>query len=415
MRTIVLLSFILLVACESEDNSFDFNLDKGTSVERLEIALPSRSIFIDSLRTDNENNLIVGNYDHPELGDLSASSYSSLTFIEGRLPNDTLTFDSLKINLYVDSYKSSDDSGELQILVSQYEGEIQSSIVYLKGESLSLTRSYDTLMHTLSGDNIQKISINAPILGQRLFREMNSDNPEVSSGYTTKIALSPVVGNQTAISFDKRVDSTEFVLYTSYDTLVFETKLVFGTNSFSNVDIDRSASQLNSIADRSLFDSPSGQQAISPLFGVFTYLDLEEVIAFITSSDRILINNAVISTATPTRRSFVSEELRYYFYDETYGFRGEGILTRPLGTIIISNDWYTTRTPEIQLGSFNSDSSEYNADVTFFVESLYNIYQQDSTLITEGLVLTPNRFLSLRESSLSPNANKLVIYYTKIN
>ena len=91
----------------------------------MELVLPSRSIFIDSLRTDNESRLIAGNYRDERFGSIKAEAYSEVTFDEGQIIYDTLQYDSLIVNLTIDNFLTNDPGFQASFSLHKLSEEFQ--------------------------------------------------------------------------------------------------------------------------------------------------------------------------------------------------------------------------------------------------------------------------------------------------
>ena len=94
--------FILMIpvffGCEtSDDIGIQYDLASDANVKFVELNISSSNIYVDSLRTDGENAILVGNYNDEIGGEISAEGYFALSYLGGPLPraqefleNDTL-------------------------------------------------------------------------------------------------------------------------------------------------------------------------------------------------------------------------------------------------------------------------------------------------------------------------------------
>lgn len=406
-------------SCESETSTFDFDLENNTRVRLIELELPSRSIYIDSLRTDNESRLITGNFVHDRLGTVAAEAYSEITYTEGRVIADTLRFDSLIINLTIENFLTNDPQFGASFTIHKLTEELEPSIVYLKDRQIDVRGAIDTLTFTLeptADGERQNISFRADRWGRDIFSRISIDSVgQVISAVVDEVGLIPVPGNQTAVEINLDSDSTELVLYSSYDTLSFETRFEFTTNRYSYINHDRAGSEIDGLDNAAIFDFSDGNQMISSLFGVYNYLDLTPLKDFISSNESILINQAEINTSALSSSSEEIGNIRYYFHKQAYGFSGEGLFSNGLLNAILTNAAYLNGEPSILVSTFNEDVNRYDQDITFFMESYSNFYLDQGIYIADGLVVTPDDFVSLEESLLtSPSSTTLIIYATSV-
>ncbi len=406
-------------SCESGTSSFDFDLENNTRVQLVELVLPSRSIFIDSLRTDNESRLIAGNYSDERFGSIKAEAYSEVTFVEGQIIYDTLQYDSLIVNLTIDNFLTNDPGFQASFSLHKLSEEFETSLVYLKENKMGIRAQIDSvsfpLIPTLDSQT-QNVSFKANKWGRDIFTKITVDSVgQIINATVDNIALIPIEGNQTAISINLDSDSTELVLYSSYDTIAYETKFRLTSNNHSYISRVTTGNENNNMDDAAVFDMSDDSQLISSLFGVYNYVDLTPLQEFIASNKTLLINQAEINTSVQASSRDEVSEMRYYFYDEQYGFRGEGIFENAFLNAVLSNTAYLEGSSTLLVSEFNSEDEIYEQDITFFIESFANYYSEEGEFFANGLVLTPAEFVTLQESLLrNPSSTSIIIYATSI-
>ena len=59
---------MLIFSCEQEEKTINVNLKGITNTSYAEFTIPTGEIFIDSLRTDDSDFILVGDYEDPLLG-----------------------------------------------------------------------------------------------------------------------------------------------------------------------------------------------------------------------------------------------------------------------------------------------------------------------------------------------------------
>ena len=84
---IILIS--VFFSCDTqEDPGIQYELESNADVKLVEFVLPTSNVYIDSLRTDEENQILVGVKDDPITGSVRAESYFQLFY---NFPNSNST------------------------------------------------------------------------------------------------------------------------------------------------------------------------------------------------------------------------------------------------------------------------------------------------------------------------------------
>jgi hypothetical protein len=414
---LVLIATGLFFSCNSEEEPFDFGLENNTSVEFVELVLPSRSIFIDSLRTDNESTILAGTYRDNRFGQIEAEGYTQINYTSGDLVSDTLQYDSLVVHLTVDNYASNNDDLSVNLDLFTIDQDIESSVVYLKQNNGSPRTFVDSLSFTLSDTSEvmnQNVRIKADHLGSFLFRRLTQDSIS-SYGHLLDVVFRSSELNSSIVTFNVLSDSSEIFLYTSYDTTVYESRLTFQTQHYTHISNDLSGSEISNINDREVFDLSSNEQFISPIFGIYNYVDLTPLKDFVQNNDNILINSAEISTPLLSFAKQKVSGLRYYFYKDDIGIKGEGIFSDGANTAVLSSTAYRDQSFNVlAIGTLNEEEATYTSDLTFFTEFYYYYFAGEQQFLVDGLVLTPNAFVTLQEIELNNPSTTVKLYYTSI-
>ena len=81
-----------------EDLGMQYDLGSDANVKFIEFTLPASNIYIDSLRTDGENRVLVGSYSDPLTGSITAEGYFQYFYEKGPLPKGNNTSDTLKMD-----------------------------------------------------------------------------------------------------------------------------------------------------------------------------------------------------------------------------------------------------------------------------------------------------------------------------
>ena len=95
------LLLLLIFSCEQDEKTININLKGITNTSYAEFTIPTSEIFIDSLRTDDSDFILVGDYEDPLLGLLSAEAYFEIQYDSGAVIGDTLSLDSVVLKLKI--------------------------------------------------------------------------------------------------------------------------------------------------------------------------------------------------------------------------------------------------------------------------------------------------------------------------
>ena len=70
----LIIGLLLLItsSCEQDESIIKVNVEGVTNTSYIEFNLPTSEIFLDSLRTDDSDFILVGDYEDPLLGTLAA-------------------------------------------------------------------------------------------------------------------------------------------------------------------------------------------------------------------------------------------------------------------------------------------------------------------------------------------------------
>ena len=407
-----LLAVLVLFGCAASDEGLEIALDSNTRVDFTELNLNATNLIIDSLRTDNENRLPAGAYTDDLLGSIEASAHIQYRFLSGSEIVDTLNFDSLVFFARVEQFINPGENFD-ELLVYNITEEIFGEVVYLADFELALSpEPVDTLLLiTTEEGKVVKNFLDS--FGQYLFDTLSQEDVTVS-GFTAGIALAPSA-TSTGISTINLADSTFFTLYSSDSGgNIYETRFALTQNYFSNVQRDRSSSALSGAQDLDTLDISDEFALINPLFGVSTLIDLAPLASFTQSNPDIIINRAEIHTGINTTSSEPLEAIRYYFFQEKSGIRGDGLIQDPFNTAILTNEAYLSTRRGLLLGVPDSSNTVYNSDITLFIEEFVRSTVEDNDPIAEKLVLTGNSFMNLEETRVDLSNLRLRIYFTFI-
>ena len=107
---IIGLLILITSSCEQDESIIKVNVEGVTNTSYIEFNLPTSEIFIDSLRTDDSDFILVGDYEDPLLGTLAAEAYFELQYDSGAVIADTLLLDSVVFMLKIEDQLMNDAS-----------------------------------------------------------------------------------------------------------------------------------------------------------------------------------------------------------------------------------------------------------------------------------------------------------------
>lgn len=384
-----------------------------------EIIIPASVISLDSLLTSSSARLLVGNYENPDLGKLTASGYTRFSFGESvlNIPEEAI-YDSVYLQLSVD-YTYGPGVSELQkFSVHELTEDIIDSVAYFSfseigydpepvgtGSFLLSTIQDTLLLYRLSDD-----------FGNALFEAASDsliiDPDDVStlqSLFKGFAFLSDSVNNSLLRYNQGSIDSGLSLYYHEPGDTVFQSYefKFFTTSNFNRISIDRTGTPLEGIEDQpySEFIPADGKIYVQSGGGLIPKLDLSRVIEYFDTIPNVAFNQVILDIGInpPDFNENPPSQLTLYYTDdanrrlrsgaEFLGIRVEGSsdLIRP---------------------GYDSDLNNYEAPATIYTGEIIkgNISYHEILLFPPefGLTLTINHF------QIDPGNIKAKIYYTRL-
>jgi hypothetical protein len=403
---IIVSSALCLFGCNDDDEGLLFNVETDTRVIFEELDLATTNIFIDSLRSDNEPNLLTGSVTS-DLGNVTATGLIRYAYRSGDIITPGMEFDSLMMFILLDDLRTEVTDTRDRFLIGRANKELFEEAVYLSDYDAEVDSiPIDTVNILVNRTNsFSKDSLDG--FGRYLFSRLQEAD-SVTEDFQDVMAIYPSDETQSMLSISLDPDSTYLVLYAHQDSVLYETQFGFTNVYYTNLKRER----VNSINDLDTSQVFNDFSILSPLFGAYTLVDLTPLKDFIAGNEQSIVNKAefVISVAGTDQ---AVDEIKYYFYKPESGFRGEGLLSDPFNTAILTNQGYLPISNNPLISRLENDG--YVGDATIFIESYMNRFFLDGTYLTDRLVLTGNRFLILDESRILDDQVKLRLYYTQIN
>lgn len=438
---LILLVSVFFSCDTSEDPGTEFNLNTNIDVNLAEFELPSSNLFIDSLRTDGENRVLVGNYTDPITGYIQAEGYFQYRFRSGVLPlednqpgQDTLRFDSAYLELVPDNIIPFDELAPLSFDVVELRDTLISGVVLLASKQEEISRTIGSFSQeiNLSRDSIYRVKLSNDF-GQDLFDLTSSVTEDATLSLSTyefrDLGLVPA-GSGTAITdIDIANLETQIKLYMSGDdpdTVYTAFFNVTGTN-YTHIERDRTGTEFSDIEEKSSQTLSSGQTVLDPLAGLTTTFSLEPIIEFYENNPNILINAAIVDFVN---EDFIARDtidvFRMYFRRNDGGIFGPAIVQNPFGNIVMNDNGYLSLTSNPAQAIYNRETQKYSTTPTLFFQALYNNYSEEEGLfyiepisadtirVNELVLIHPNETI-LDQAIFQNSGVKLRVFYTEVN
>ncbi|WP_425393183.1 DUF4270 family protein [Ekhidna sp.] len=430
--------------CETQsDLGIKYDLGSDANVKFVEFTLPASNVFIDSLRTDGENRILVGNYSDPLTGTVSAEGYFQFFYEQGPLPRgvdesaDTLKVDSIIFTVEASAIIPQSGSSFQEFSLHELQDSLESSAIYLSSlkqtpttEIGSYSQSINTILDTLYRVKFQEA------YAQSLFNQISeiASDPDqaVASTIFKSLGLFSGTSSESIAAFDLTSDTSRIIMYSSpvdpeaKDT-TYLTSFRFSGKNYSYVERDRSGSSFDGIVENEDFDLSSGKTIMDPLAGLSSAYSLTALEEFFDENRNIIINNATISfefEAENERDTLIN--FMSYFRKPDNSIFGPAIASNPFGNIVMSDNAYLTFDSDPANGTLSEDKDMILKTSTLFYQQLYRQYLDGDSLAylvpTSGvikaideLVLMSPLDVTLQRTIFKENGLILRLYYTEVD
>ena len=139
------LLLLLIFSCEQDEKTININLKGITNTSYAEFTIPTSEIFIDSLRTDDSDFILVGDYEDPLLGLLSAEAYFEIQYDSGAVIGDTLSLDSVVLKLKIQDQLMENNVAFFNMDLLVLRDSLFSQAVYLATNKLMVDKAIQNL------------------------------------------------------------------------------------------------------------------------------------------------------------------------------------------------------------------------------------------------------------------------------
>ncbi|MEQ8906373.1 hypothetical protein [Ekhidna sp.] len=433
--------------CETQgDFGIKYPLEIDANVKYVEFTLPATNIYLDSLRTDGENRILVGNYSDLLTGSVSAEGYFNFTYEKGPLPSakssdsspnppDTLQIDSVVLILETGAIIPQRGNSFQEFAVHELQDSLQNEAVYLSNlkqtvgvqigaYSKSINVAHDTLYRLKLSDAFK---LN---LFQKISEVSKDTDQSITSAVFKSIGLVPGTSSESIASFNLASDTSRLIVYTSpsnpssKDTTYLTYFRISGKN-YTYLDRNRSGSSFAGIEENEDFDLPNNQTLIDPLSGISTAFSLHQLEDFFRDNRRILINNTFVSfefEAENNRDTLVS--FMNFFRKKDKSIFGAATVRNSFDNLVMSDNAYFTFQSDPARGVLNYSKEEISISSTLFYQQLHRQSQDSLSYLvpTTGVVKPINELVlisigdvTLQRTIFKENGIKLGIYYTEVD
>ncbi|MEO9475060.1 MAG: hypothetical protein ABJG41_05985 [Cyclobacteriaceae bacterium] len=423
-----------------------------TEIAVEEFVLPSQTIYIDSLLTEVQNNLVFGNITGDSIfGDLKAVAYTEYAPISGVAAPDDSTIKHVKTYAILRYSRATYGSDAPMQTVTAYQGTdtLFASVTYLANAHVDYdeTKPEGSLSVPLSdvdGDSIVQIVLDAS-LADSLYAKieaaaidtLDGNVPFSTTQYFAPLVFVPGTDNQNLLNLDLNADTVGIYVEMSNaaeDTTYFF-KFNFTGDNFSEIIRDRSTGKYSDLVDD--YDSSmviAGNVHLNTIAGLHPKVSLKPYIDFIESNENIIINRAEVSLQNVPISETVPPVEWVSFLFETEGGRVNGPSLNGSNAIsyaILYNGAYTGSLSQnpVMINAYDSDEDNYTVNSTFFFQRMLDTRiakssdsdldypVRDLILYNLGWDSQTNAVYSANavgQSAISKSGIKLKIYYTRL-
>ena len=429
--------------CETQsDLGIKYDLGSNANVKFVEFTLPASNVYLDSLRTDGENKILVGNYSDPLTGTVSAEGYFQFFYEQGPLPRgvdestDTLKLDSIVFTVEANAIIPQSESSFQEFSLHELQDSLESNAIYLS----RLKQSLGTEIGSYSGsinpllDTIYRIRLEDSF-SQSFYNQISEiakDTDKVIASTTFKsLGLIPGTSSESITAFDLASDTSRIIIYSSpvnptKDT-TYLTYFRFSGKNYTYLNRDRAGSEFDGIVENEDFILSSGKTIIDPLSGLSTAYSVTELEEFFNENRNIIINNATISfefEAENDRDTLVN--FMSYFRKPDNSIFGPAIASNAFGNIVMSDNAYLNFESDPANGYLNEEKDKILKTSTLFYQQIYRQYLERDSLAylvpTSGvikdideMVLVNPIDVTLQRTIFKENGIILRLYYTEVD
>ena len=430
-RNSIIIGLLLLIisSCEQDDKTINVSLNGATNTSYAEFTIPTSEIFIDSLRTDDSDFILVGDYEDPLLGVLSAEAYFEIQYDSGAVIADTLSLDSVVLKLKIQDQLMDENVASFNMDLLVLRDSLFSQAVYLASKKLVVDKAVQNVAKTvLKSDSL--LTFSGMDLGYYLYGQLKSLEKSDQYLYRSEFAFLPTAENEALLSFDLASEDTKILIYSKdpRDSL-FVTQFRFSSIHFTQLERDKSNTDLVGVSNLDSFQLADEYSITNPLQGLFTVLDFSEVMLFLNQLDNFILNSVELEVGLTAASVDPISGVNFYIFNTHGGIDGSVFASLNLVTQgnldyvstfnQAANDFILSEESFISgagaLSPLVSKISEltYNSIITLALEDQYirkTFFEEDQI---EKLIMISDDRLTLNQSFVKKGSVTVKIYYTK--
>jgi len=466
---------LIYVSCK-EDLGLELPPDvQRTEVKVVEFTLPAENVYYDSLRTDNQGKLIVGEYANDTYGNVRAEGYVEFRYKSGSLTFEDIEFrvDTIDYEIRNSSFSSArlivDVNGVLVEGLSMSERTVQvhalqdsvfSNILYLgdralpKGDMLGSGSVAFANLGVVEFDNDTLFYPFEVEISDTFGEEVFDGFADESTGYRAPGLAISADDADALFDLDLSSDTTELLLEVNAevfnkesnqflrDTLLTTAFELRSANSFTHIERDRSGSLFAGVNDKEITDPDPSRVYINQLAGIHPKIDFSPFMAFAETESGIVVNRANIEIETKEQVNSIPviESLSGYFgveEESSFNVNWPAILSSPdfYGLVLQTDNQYLQGSNTIRREIFEYDTLStdnlrvgYAAAPSIFWQVIFDNVQDDlnnvpleeRTLIQQQLdgktdfILNNPAGIALGQNAIKKDGIKLKVYYTRL-
>jgi hypothetical protein len=414
------------------------NENAKTQVKAIEFVLPAKTIYIDSLRSENLGKLVFGNLANDTIfGDLKAIAYTEYTVGSGILPGDTLEYLETFVTMKFSSATTNDKSvASNDIKVYQTIDTLFNSAKYLSNMHVDYDQSLPigsiSTPFELLGDSISRIKLDDSF-GLGLYAKLDSagtnndyeDSLKNRLFYFPALVFEPSDNNGNLITFNLAADTVGIYVAMRHpvrgDNYYF--KFSFSGNHYSEILRNRSSGKYTDLVND--YDSSSvtaGNVHLNMIAGVHPRIDLSPYLDFIEFNPDIIINRAEIYLeSSPIDNELIPpiDRIQFYFPNEDGRINGPGVYVQNLAilyTVLTDNGYFQAASggSNVLTTSYSTTNQWYANNMTNFCQKLLDSQLAGVDYVSEQLIVYSPDITTVGQSPISKSGIKLKVFYTQL-
>ncbi|WP_258105369.1 hypothetical protein [Marinoscillum sp. MHG1-6] len=437
----MLLALIPFFFACNDPNELGVELDEQnskTELKFIEFTLPSLTMLIDSLLTDNARALLLGRIKNDStFGSVRARSFVKYQPDGGTLPDDSLELVRAFVRVKYSKALLASDIPRNDFTIYEAKDTLFSSVTYLANtptpfDGTNPIGSVSELLDIYS-DSLTEIDLSTE-LANSLFTKLElatSSDPDYLDSlnnrkyYYPALVFEPGDDNEALLTFDMTLDTVGLFVEMQDSTGInkYYYKFSLQEKNYSQVIRDRTGSKYATLTESyDVYDQPETTVKLNAAAGLYPLVDLQPYLDFLDSSENIIINKAEVTIKNNELSEFIPpvSQIRYLFADEMNKIDAQGALgiSGASGAhAVLNNSGYltgSTGSASLLTGTYSEDDLQYANEITLFSQVLLDQKLSDTDYISAKLAITNVNIHEVGYSSFPKSDIKLRVFYTKL-